>query len=109
MAMNDAAALALALAGGTLLGAFYFGTLWLVVRRLDRLAWPAVWLGATGILRLAVVLGLFALLVGPRWERLVVALAGFLAARVVLTRWLGRPAEAPRRPGRDRRVPRGGT
>lgn len=109
MALNDAAALALALAGGTLLGAFYFGTLWLVVRRLDRLAWPAVWLGVTGILRLAVVLGLFALLVGMRWERLVVALAGFLAARVVLTRWLGRPAEAPRRPGRDRRVTRGGT
>lgn len=107
--MNDAPALALALAGGTLLGTFYFGTLWLVVRRLDRLAWPAVWLGVTGILRLAVVLALFALLVGTRWERLMVALAGFVAARVVLTRWLGRPAEAPRRPGRGGRAPRGGT
>lgn len=107
--MNDAVRLALALAGGTLLGAFYFGTLWLVVRRLDRLAWPAVWLGVTGILRLAVVLGLFALLVGTGWERLVVALAGFLVVRVVLTRWLGRPAEAPRRPGRDRRMTGGGT
>ena len=64
--MTDAAALALALAGGTLLGVFYFGTLWLVVRRVDRLAWPAVWLGATGILRLAVVLGLFVLLVGTQ-------------------------------------------
>lgn len=64
--MNDAAALALALAGGTLL-------------------------------------------VGTGWERLVVAVAGFLVVRVVLTRWLGRPAEAPRRPGHDRRVTRGGT
>jgi len=73
--MNAAAALALALAGGTLLGAFYFGTLWLVVRRLDRLARPAVWLGVTGILRLAVVLGLFALLVG------VAALATYVPAR----------------------------
>ena len=98
--MTDAAAVALALAGGTLLGAFYFGTLWLVVRRLDRLAWPALWLGVTGMLRLAVALALFALLVGPRWDRLVVALIGFLAVRVALTRWLGRPAPAARRPGR---------
>jgi F1F0 ATPase subunit 2 len=90
------------------LGTFYFGTLWLVVRRLDRLAWPAVWLGVTAILRLAVVLMLFALLVGTRWERLVIALVGFLAVRVVLTHWLGRPAEAPGRPRRDRMVTRGG-
>lgn len=108
MALNDAAALALALAGGTLLGVFYFGTLWLVVRRLDRLGRPAVWLGVTGILRLAVALGLFALLVGVRWERLVVALVGFLGVRLVLTRCLGRPADAPRCSGRDRMVnPRG--
>ncbi len=109
MALNDAVALALALVAGTLLGTFYFGTLWLVVRRVDRLAWPAIWLGVTGIVRLAVVLVLFALLVGTRWERLVVALIGFLAVRVILTRWLGRPAEAPRCPGRERMRTRGGT
>jgi F1F0 ATPase subunit 2 len=97
--MRETAALALALAGGALLGAFYFGTLWLVVRRLGRLPWPAVWLGVTAILRLAVVLVLFALLVGTRWERLVVALVGFIAVRVVFTRWLVRPAKAPRPQG----------
>jgi F1F0 ATPase subunit 2 len=99
-------ALGLAFAVGGVLGAFYFGTLWLVVRRLDRLAWPAVWLGVTGIVRLAVVVGLFALLVGT-WEQLAVALAGFLVVRVVLTRRLGRPARAPGRLGRGRMVPRG--
>ena len=52
---------------------------------------PAVWLGVSGIVRLAVVLGLLALLVGTRWERLMVAVVGFLAVRVVLTRRLGRP------------------
>lgn len=101
--------LGLALAGGALLGAFYFSTLWLVVRRLDRLARPALWLGITGLLRLAVVLVLFAVFIGTRWERLVVALVGFLAVRVVLTRRLGRPAEVPRRSGRARTVTRGGT
>jgi F1F0 ATPase subunit 2 len=95
--MSDALALVPALAAGVLVGLFYFGTLWLVVRRLGRLAWPSVWLGVTGILRLAVALALFALLVGPRWERWVAALLGFLAVRVVLTRWLGRPAPAPGR------------
>lgn len=106
--MMDMAALALALAGGALLGAFYFGTLWLVVRRLDRLAWPAVWLGVTAIARLGVVLVLFAVLAGTRWERVVVALVGFLAVRIGLTRWLGPAAETLRRPDRDRLVPRGG-
>jgi F1F0 ATPase subunit 2 len=101
--MSDAAALALALLGGALLGVFYFGTLWLVVRRLDRLTWPAGWLVVTGILRLAVVLVLLALLGGTRWERLVIALVGFVAVRVVLTRRLGRPALTSRRT-----VPRGG-
>lgn len=107
--MGEVVGLVLALASGTLLGIFYFGTLWIVVRRLDHRAWPAVWLGVTGVLRLAVVLALFALLVGPRWERLIAALIGFLAVRVVLTRWLGRPEATSRRPGRNPLTTRRGT
>jgi F1F0 ATPase subunit 2 len=107
--MTGPLVLGLAFAAGVGLGVFYFGTLWLVVRRLDRLASPAAWLGLTGIVRLAVTLVAFALLVGPRWDRPVVALAGFLAVRVVLTRWLGRPASAARGPARDRMVTGGGT
>jgi F1F0 ATPase subunit 2 len=94
--MNDAPGLAAALAGGALLGAFYFGTLWLVVQRLDRVRWPAVWLAVTGFVRLVVVLAVFVLLVGGRWERMVAVLAGFVAVRVVLTRRLGRPVARPR-------------
>ena len=105
--MNGLLAFGLAFAAGVGLGAFYFGTLWLVVRRLDRAAWPAAWLGVTGIVRLAVVIVLFALLVGPRSERLLAALVGFLAARVVLTRWLGRAA-SPQRTGPERIVTGGG-
>jgi F1F0 ATPase subunit 2 len=86
------AALALSLAAGAALGVFYFGTLWLVVRRLGRVAWPAAWLGVTAVVRLTVVLGLAALLAGARWERLVAGLIGFVAVRVLLTRRLGRPA-----------------
>jgi F1F0 ATPase subunit 2 len=107
--MMDPTALGLAFVTGVVLGALYFGTLWLVVRRLDRLSWPAVWLAVTGLLRLAVVLALFALLLGTRWERVLVALVGFLAVRVVLTRRLGRAAGASGRPGGNRMATRGGT
>jgi F1F0 ATPase subunit 2 len=103
--MSGALALGVAFVAGAALGAFYFGTLWLVVRRLPRVRRPAAWLGVTGLLRLAVVLACFALLVGPRWERLVVALIGFLAVRVILTRRLGRPAEPGARSERDRSRP----
>jgi F1F0 ATPase subunit 2 len=89
--------LVLAFVEGVGIGAVYFGTLWLVVRRLHRLAWPAVWLGATGILRLAVALGLFALLGAGRWEWLVAALAGFLAVRLALAHGVGVPKGWPRR------------
>lgn len=99
--MSGALALVLAVLAGAALGAFYFGTLWLVVRRLDRVAWPAVWLGGTAFVRLAVVLGLAALLVGPRGDRLLAALLGFVAVRLVLTRRLGRSGGlATRRAGR---------
>jgi F1F0 ATPase subunit 2 len=78
--------LALWFVAGVGIGTLYFGTLWLVVRRLHRVARPALWLGATGIGRLVVALGLFALLIDGGWARLVAALVGFLAVRVALTR-----------------------
>jgi F1F0 ATPase subunit 2 len=103
-----ATALGLAVLAGAGIGAVYFGTLWLVVRRLPRVAWPGVWLGVTAILRLLLALGLFALLVGGRWERLLAALAGFVAARLVLTRRLGLPGGGPPRAAGAARAGRGG-
>ncbi|OGK99977.1 MAG: hypothetical protein A3I14_07795 [Candidatus Rokubacteria bacterium RIFCSPLOWO2_02_FULL_73_56] len=89
-------------AGGMLLGVFYFGALWLVVRRLPRVASPALLLGVTGLVRLAVVVTGFYLLVDERWARLASALVGFLAVRVALTRRLGGRVALPRGAGRDR-------
>lgn len=100
--MSAAGVLALAFSAGGALGLFYFGTLWLVVRRLPRVARPALWLGVTGALRLAVVLAFVYLLVDPRWDRLASGLLGFLTVRLVLTRRLGRPSLRRRRgPGQE--------
>jgi F1F0 ATPase subunit 2 len=91
--MSVAVGLVLALGVGVALGVFYFGTLWLVVRRLPRAASPALWLGVTSALRLAVVLALvYALrpvLLAARWDWMVSALIGFVAIRMILTRRLG--------------------
>ena len=100
--MNGALALGLPFVVGVVLGAFYFGTLWLVVRRLPRVSAPALLLGVTGLIRLAVVVAGFCVLVDEHWGRLASALLGFVATRVALTRRLGGRAAPPRGGGRGR-------
>lgn len=79
--MTDVWMLVVSLVIGLALGAAYFGGLWLVVRRLNRLAAPAVWLGVGVVLRLVLVLAGLYLVMDGRWERLVAAVAGLLLAR----------------------------
>jgi len=101
----DDAGLLIAGAAGMLLGAFHFGTLWLVVRRLSRARWPALLLGVTGVLRMGVVVAGFCLFVDERWERLASALVGFLVVRVALTRRLGGRGTSPRAAACERMTP----
>jgi F1F0 ATPase subunit 2 len=67
---------------GVVGGVFPFGTLWLMVRRLGCRTHSILWLGMTGILRLAVALGALLLLFDGHWERLVAAPLAFLAGRM---------------------------
>ena len=88
--MNDALALGLACAIGVVLGAFYFGTLWLVVRRLPRVSAPALLLGVTGLARLAVVVaGFYVLEQSAMIVRVAAVLAGMAAGAVVF--WKSAP------------------
>lgn len=78
---------------GLTLGAGYAGMLWITVRRLPRMRYPAVGLISSAALRLTLVsAGLFLLMDG-RWERLLIGLAGFTVARFVATR-LAVPGDA---------------
>lgn len=90
---------------GALLGAVYFGGLWLTVRRLSRVRGPAPWLAASYLGRLVVAGAGFGLLVALSGLPAVAsALVGFLAVRYALIRRWGE-ADGPLGPSprsRDR-------
>jgi len=81
--------LILALAAGIGLGVFYFGGLWLTVRRLPTAERPALLSLLSFFARLGVVLSGFYLVMDGHWQRLLVCLLGFLGARVILVRRCG--------------------
>lgn len=76
--------LALACAAGIGLGLFYFGGLWLTVRRLSSARSPMPIALASFVARTAVVLVGFYFVMGGRWERMLACLAGFFVVRLVM-------------------------
>ncbi len=82
-----------ALITGVLLGAFYYGGLWITVRRLSVARVPALVLFISFVVRVAIVLLGFYLVSGGRWERIVACLFGVLIARVLSIRLLGEAAQ----------------
>ncbi len=87
--MGELLTLISALVAGTGLGLFYFGGLWLTVRRLPTARRPAFFSLLSFFGRLGVALFGFYLVMGGHWERLLVCLLGFLGARVILVRLWG--------------------
>ena len=76
-------------AGGVLLGMFYFGSLWWVVRRLPDIQRPGLWVPLSTLARtLAVLAGMY-FLIGQDWIRLLAAMAGFVLGRLIVFRQVG--------------------
>jgi F1F0 ATPase subunit 2 len=88
--------LTIAFGAGIILGAFYFYGLWLTVRRLPSARRPVVMSLSSFFGRLAVVLVGFYFVTADHWERLVVCLVGFLAARLVLVKIFGPQGKSAR-------------
>ena len=84
--MNEVLLLALALSAGMLLGAIFFGGLWWTVRKGVSSEQPALWFFGSLLLRMSIVLAGFYFVSGGHWERLLLCLAGFVIARLVVTR-----------------------
>lgn len=84
--MNELLQLALVLLAGLLLGALYFGGLWWTVQKGVSARQPALWFGASLLLRTGIVLAGFYLVSAADWKRLLLCLFGFIVARFVVIR-----------------------
>ncbi len=75
-----------AFVAGMVLGAFYFTALWWTVRQLPAVHSPARLMLVSFIIRMAALLAGFYLVMGTtHWERLAVAMLGFIIIRKILT------------------------
>jgi len=89
--MNESLILAGDLLAGVLLGAFFFGGLWWTIQMRSPSEWSGLLFAGSLLIRMAVALtGFYALSHGD-WRRLVACLAGFLLARIALTRLIHLP------------------
>jgi F1F0 ATPase subunit 2 len=92
--VSDFLPLALALVTGLVLGAFFFGGLWWTVHKGVTSETPALWFLGSLLLRTGAILAAFYVVSQGHWSGLVACLLGFLTARVIVVRRLGRePAD----------------
>jgi F1F0 ATPase subunit 2 len=96
--MNETLMMALAWGFGVVVGVIFFGGLWWTVRKSLNSKRPALWIFGSLLLRIAIVAAGFYLFAGRHWERLLLCLLGFIAARfgvIRLTRPLGQKQAHP--------------
>jgi F1F0 ATPase subunit 2 len=100
MTPSDVLPLILAAVAGILLGAIFFGGLYLTVRKGVSSRAPALWFFGSLVVRMGIALAGFYFVSDGSWQRLVACLLGFVVARLVVT-WSTRPAgrQAPPAPG----------
>jgi F1F0 ATPase subunit 2 len=84
--MNELLQVVVSLIAGILLGAIFFGGLWWTVQKGLTAGQPALWFGASLLLRSAIVLAGFYFVAGPDWKRLLLCLLGFIIARLIVIR-----------------------
>jgi F1F0 ATPase subunit 2 len=91
--MTDAVYLIASLAAGAILGIVYFRGLWQTVLRLPDFKRPAWTLSWSFVARVGIVMCGFYFVMDGHLERLAMAMAGFILARQILVRRLGRIAD----------------
>jgi len=89
--------LAADLFAGVLLGAFFFGGLWWTIRSSPPSQWSGLVFSSSLLLRMAIAVTGFYLVSHGEWRKLLACLAGFLLARIAVTRLIRIPAaKSPR-------------
>jgi F1F0 ATPase subunit 2 len=82
--MNNILFMILAFVAGIALGILFFGGLWFTVKKIVTAKIPALWLLGSFIIRFGVVLTGFYFISSGNWQRLVICLIGFVAARYIV-------------------------
>jgi F1F0 ATPase subunit 2 len=101
MMMDEVLSVTGALLAGFALGALFFGGLFWTLRRGLSAGHPELWVFASLLLRVFIVLAGFYAVGHDDWHRLLASLAGFVVARIVATHFarrgkpLQRQSEAP--------------
>lgn len=90
MIFDEMTTLLLAGFAGFFIGAIFFGGLWWTVNRGVTAKHPALWFLGSMIARMGIVLTGFYFIGGGSWQRLLIALLGFICARLIVV-WLTRP------------------
>ncbi|MEO8765752.1 MAG: ATP synthase subunit I [Ginsengibacter sp.] len=82
--MNEASYMILAFIGGLLLGTLFFGGLWFTVKKAVTSKIPALWIFSSFFLRISIALIGFYFIGAGAWQRLIIAVIGFIAARFMV-------------------------
>jgi len=77
----------LPLIAGIILGTLFFAGLWLTVKKAVSSKYAALWVSISSLLRTAIVLVGFYFVANGSWQRLLICVLGFIAARLVMM-WL---------------------
>lgn len=85
--MNDVLFIIVAFIFGIVLGIIFFGGLWFTVKKIVKAKNAALWILGSFIFRMAVVLSGFYFIGAGHWERLLICLVGFVAARLIVIRF----------------------
>jgi F1F0 ATPase subunit 2 len=88
--MGETLGLIIAFPAGLALGAFYFLSLWKTLQKIPDVPNPGLVMFRNYAFRISVVLIGFYLIMDGHWERIAVALFGFVIMREILTRRFGK-------------------
>jgi F1F0 ATPase subunit 2 len=103
--MTEVSPLLPALAIGTVLGAMFFGGLWWTVARGTGSRNAALWFLLSLLLRTSAAMLGFYLVGGGSWEKLAACLAGFILARLIVTRLTAATVLRPQSAGETNHAP----
>ncbi len=82
--MNETLNMGLAFIAGLIMGTLFFGGLWFTVKKAVNAKVPALWIFGSFFLRMGITLIGFYFISSGNWKRLLICVAGFIVARMLV-------------------------